>query len=143
MIRPGISAAVRRTVRERAKGFCEYCRSQDTCGASPFNVEHIFPAKFGGTDEIANLAYACNGCNGHKSTKTEAFDPNFEQNSPIFNPREQIWEDHFSWDSTATLLIGKTSVGRATILALKMNRAPLVILRKGMVLLGIHPPKTG
>jgi len=103
-------------------------------------VEHIVPVSTGGTDEKDNLAYACSGCNGHKFTKSVAWDAVSEQFAPLFNPRKQVWEAHFRWDETATVIIGQTPSGRATVEALHLNRVALLNLRHGMVLLGIHPP---
>jgi hypothetical protein len=38
-------------------------------------IEHIIPLAKGGTDDETNLWLACPICNGHKSDKTEAADP--------------------------------------------------------------------
>lgn len=135
-----LPASVRRFVRTRANGYCEYCISQEDCGTGPFNIEHIIPPILGGTDKPENLAYACSGCNAYKFIKIAATDPVSEESVPLFNPRTQFWREHFCWDDTATLVLGLTPTGRATIEALKMNRSPLINLRKAMVAVGIHPP---
>jgi hypothetical protein len=140
MSKAHLPVPIRRFVRTRANGYCEYCLSHEDCGTGPFNMEHIIPPILGGTDEAENLAYACSGCNGHKFTKIAATDPVSEKTVPLFNPRTQIWSEHFCWDETAAFILGITSTGRATIQTLKMNRLPLVNLRKAMVALGIHPP---
>ncbi|MFM9950686.1 MAG: HNH endonuclease [Saprospiraceae bacterium] len=103
-------------------------------------MEHIIPSSAGGSDSLDNLAYSCNGCNAHKYIKTTAQDPVSETFVQLFNPRTQGWKEHFSWDETSTVILGNTPSGRATIEALNMNREPLIVLRKAMVLLGIHPP---
>jgi HNH endonuclease len=136
-----LTSNLRQIIRTRAKGYREYCMSHDECGTSPFNIEHIFPTILNGTDDLVNLAYACSGCNGAKFIKSTAFDPISEQNWPLFNPRTQKWDEHFTWDTTLTLIIGQTPVGRATILALRLNRLQLINLRKATILFGIHPPK--
>lgn len=41
----------------------------------PFSVEHIAPRSRKGTSTAENLAFACQGCNNHKYTRTEATDP--------------------------------------------------------------------
>ena len=69
-----VSASIRAKNEERAKKLCEYSRSPLEFSPDPFSVEHIFPISKGGTDDAENLALACQGCNGYKSTKTEAFD---------------------------------------------------------------------
>lgn len=132
---------IRRFVGARAKWYCEYCKSRADCGTGPFNVEHIIPTFKGGTDDVENLAFSCHGCNGHKLIKTTAPDPVSEQTVSLFNPRTQTWNEHFCWDETSTVILGQTPTGRATVEALKLNRLPLVNLRKAMVMLGIHPPE--
>ena len=62
-------------VVERAKGCCEYCRSQVRFAMQSFSVEHIVPRSRGGKTEFENLALACQGCNNHKYTKTKGRDP--------------------------------------------------------------------
>lgn len=141
MSKKSLSNAYRIFVRTRAKGHCEYCMSRDDCSTNPFDTEHIISTAHNGTDELDNLAYACSGCNGYKFTKIEGYDTVSERFVSLFNPRTQLWNDHFFWNNTATLIVGKTPIGRATIDTLKMNRPPLINLRKAMVLLGIHPPK--
>ncbi|MBG1270944.1 hypothetical protein [Nostoc sp. WHI] len=44
----------------------------------------------------------------------------------LFNLQQQLWTYHFTWNEDATKIVGIISVGRATILALKMNRLQLI-----------------
>jgi hypothetical protein len=60
---------------------------------------------------------------------TEAADPRTHRVVPPFNPRSDVWEIHFRWSSTGTKIIGRTSSGRATIVALRMNDSFRVIAR--------------
>ncbi|HEX9929732.1 MAG TPA: HNH endonuclease signature motif containing protein [Pyrinomonadaceae bacterium] len=85
-----ISALIRKTVEERAKKLCEYCQSPLEFSSDPFSVEHIFPISKGGTDDLENLALACQGCNGHKSTKIEAFDAVSQATAIFYNPRKDM-----------------------------------------------------
>ncbi len=87
------------------------------------------------------LAYACQGCNGSKYVKTEAPDPITKIVVPLFNPRVQNWNDHFSWGKIFTIVVGITPTGRATVFALKLNRKKLVMLREALVFFGTHPPE--
>lgn len=48
----------------------------------------------------------------------------------LFNPRRQSWEGHFAWNEDYMLIIGLTSVGRATLDALHLNREETVNLRE-------------
>jgi hypothetical protein len=52
-----------------------------------------------------------------------------------------VWQEHFMWDETFTLIIGKTAVGRATVLALKLNRLQLRNLRRALIAIDEHPPE--
>jgi len=90
-----VSALTRSKVEERAKKLCEYCQSPLEFSSTPFSVEHIFPISKGGTDNIENLALACQGCNNHKSTKTEAFDTISQTTPAFYNPRNDFWNQHF------------------------------------------------
>ena len=66
MTKPQISSQLRRSVTERAKGCCEYCRSQEMFSTQVFSIEHILPISQSGTTTFDNLALACQGCNNNK-----------------------------------------------------------------------------
>jgi hypothetical protein len=63
------------------------------------------------------------------------------QSVSLFNPREQRWRDHFGWSDDCTLMQGLTSIGRATIFTLQLNRADVVNLRRLLFDCGEHPPE--
>jgi hypothetical protein len=48
--------------------------------------------------------------------------------TPLFNPRTHLWEEHFRWSHDWKKLIGRTSIGRATVAALDMNAKLLALL---------------
>jgi len=129
-----------RLVAERARGVCEYCRSQARFATHSFSVEHVVPVNAGGSDELENLALACQGCNNHKYTKTVARDPVSGTLVPLFNPRLQLWRDHFLWSADFARILGTTPVGRATVEALHLNRPGLLNLRELLYAAGKHPP---
>lgn len=131
----------RRTVVERARGCCEYCRSQARFAMQPFSVEHIVPRSQSGKATLDNLALACQGCNNHKYTKTEGNDPITGDRVPLYHPRQQRWRDHFAWNESFTLIIGLTPTGRATVKALRLNREGVVNLRRILYAMGEHPPE--
>ncbi len=140
MIGSRVTRDLRRTVAERARGFCEYCRSPYRYCVAPFSVEHIRPQAKGGRHGLENLAFACLGCNGHKHAKTKAADPVTGKSVPLFHPRLQRWKDHFVWSGDFTLIIGQTPTGRATVEALQLNREGSVNLRSLLFAAGVHPP---
>ena len=105
-----------------------------------FSIEHVVPRSKGGETALENLAFACQGCNNHKYTKTEAPDPISGQVVPLHSPRQQRWRDDFTWNEDRTLIVGLTPTGRATVDALKLNRRELVELRLLLYEAGQHPP---
>src|SRR5580704_11676762 len=117
MSEPRVSAAVARAVAGRSGHLCEYCRTRDEFSASSFCIEHIIPRAAGGSAKLENLAFACGGCNGHKSDKTMASDPATGDLVQLFNPRTEPWEIHFAWSEDTRLVVGLTPVGRATVRA--------------------------
>jgi 5-methylcytosine-specific restriction endonuclease McrA len=135
-----VTAEQRQVVLERAHGCCEYCKSQARFATQSFSIEHIIPRQLGGETTLENLALACQGCNNHKYTKTEARDPVSDNVVPLYHPRQQRWHDHFAWNDDFTLVIGLTPIGRATLKALQLNREELVNLRRVLYAMGEHPP---
>ena len=126
-----MDAELRRRVRERAHGRCEYCRMGQDFDELTFQIEHILPKKHHGSDNEDNLALACFACNNHKGTNLGGLDPQTGQLSRLFHPRKDRWEDHFEWNGA--LLLGRTSVGRATIDVLAINLAYRSALRAALI----------
>ena len=60
-----------------------------------------------------------------------------EELSLLYNPRKELWRDHFQWDGVR--LVGITTVGRATIAALVMNRPAALLIREEESYRGRHP----
>jgi hypothetical protein len=135
-----IAAELRQLIRDQANGTCEYCRSQERFSPQRFSIEHIKPYSDGGQSTQENLALSCQGCNGHKYTKQEAVDPVTGEVVALFHPRKQKWRNHFAWSADASLIVGLTPVGRATVEALRMNRIELVNLREVLYAAQKQPP---
>ena len=136
-----VSARARQIVTKRARECCEYCRSQLHFSADPYVIEHIIPRSRGGTDQLNNLAFACQGCNGLKYNKVTAEDSATGETVPLFNPRQSQWNEHFAWSDDFTLIIGLTPIGRATVEALQLNREGVINFRKVLFAVGEHPPR--
>lgn len=121
-------AAVKRLVRERAGDACEYCRLPQSW-LIPFKlqIEHILPVKHHGGDEPENLALACVYCNSHKGPNISGIDPLSTRLTPLFDPRQQMWSDHFEQHNG--VIEGKTDIGRTTVDVLNMNAEEQVKLR--------------
>lgn len=140
MSEPRVSERTRRKVIERAQGCCEYCRSQARFSPDPFSIEHIIPRSKGGQDDLENLALACQGCNNRKYVDTDAIDPVTGDLVPLFHPRLDEWSEHFAWHESLTLIVGLTSIGRASVEKLQLNRSGVVNLRHLLHEIGEHPP---
>jgi HNH endonuclease len=116
-----MTAKMRQTVAERAKGYCEYCVCSDCFSPQPFSIDHIFPKVRGGKTVLENLALICQGCNNHKYDKVEGLDAESKEMTSLYHPRQQVWSEHFTWNDDYQKMIGLTATGRATIEALKLN----------------------
>jgi hypothetical protein len=140
MSKQTLSKKLKQTVAERANHCCEYCLSQARFATQAFSVEHIKPLSQGGSLlSLDNLALACQGCNAHKYTKTEAYDPVTQQIANLYHPRQQRWCEHFQWNCDFSLVIGISPTGRATVDALHLNRDGLVNLRRILYQAGNYP----
>lgn len=134
------SQSLRHQVAARAHHCCEYCHTCARINGGPLVIDHIQPESKGGQTSLDNLALACTRCNLHKATRTHYLDPSSGQQVALFNPRQDTWEIHFSWDDSNVKLIGLTSHGRATIIALNMNDPAILLARRLWVMGGWHPP---
>jgi hypothetical protein len=135
-----INPELRRLVIERARGCCEYCRSQSSYATHVFSVEHILARARGGPTTLDNLALACQGCNNHKYDKSDGVDPVNGRRAPLYHPRRDRWAEHFAWSDDSTLIVGLTPTGRATVETLRLNRSGVVNLRRLLAARGEHPP---
>jgi hypothetical protein len=126
-------------VFQRAGGRCEYCHCPAEYCPDPFSVDHVVPQAAGGTNQLANLALSCLGCNNLKHTFTDGVDPITGEMARLYHPREDSWHEHFVWSEDRCSLIGISAIGRATISRLRLNRAGVVNLRALLVARGEHP----
>lgn len=116
-----IAKEVRQRVRERAKFLCEYCHSSEFASAARFEIDHLQPRSRGGSDEIENLALACQRCNGYRYNFVEGVDPESQATVALFNPRSEVWNNHFCWTDGGVRIRGETPTGRATCDRLDLN----------------------
>lgn len=139
-----VSTLSRRIVRERAQLRCEYCHADERWQFIRFTIDHIIPLSVGGSDEIDNLALACRNCNERRGNRIEGYDLETKQTALIFNPRQDLWADHFAWDATRLRVVGRTLTGRATIELLDLNDdrhdSAVLRIRQRDIADGYHPP---
>jgi len=137
---PRLPRGVRQRAVERAGGCCEHGLLPRDVHPGPFEVDHVIPRAKGGTDASANLAFSCPRCNLSKWTYTDGIDPETGVPVALFNPRSDVWAEHFRWNPRQPwILEGRTHIGRATVSRLDMNNRRSQRLRECLFLLGLHP----
>jgi hypothetical protein len=132
-----VPAALRALVRERARGRCEYCLLHEDDAWVNHEPDHIVAAKHRGRTEEANLAWTCLTCNRHKGTDVASIHDQTERVVRLFHPRRDRWTRHFRLKGA--LLVGRTPVGRVTVLLLKINRKDRVRMRRALIAAGCYP----
>jgi len=135
-----IPKALRRRVTEQARHRCGYCLTTELLIGAPMEIEHIIPLASGGQTAESNLWLACSLCNQYKGIRVVVPDPFTDEYVPVFNPRQQAWNEHFIWSTDFERIIGRTAIGRATVAALHLNRPLLMRSRRVWVAAGLHPP---
>ena len=129
--------ALRQIVSDRAKGKCEYCRLDQDFSIYSHEVDHIIAVKHGGKTIVENLALSCLPCNRHKGSDFATFDPLSGEIIQLFNPRTQIWSEHFRLDNGQ--IFGITATGRATVFLLKLNEPNRLQIRQVLMAQGLYP----
>ena len=89
----------------------------------------------GGETDKDNLALSCMRCNRFKGPNVGSFDPESGNLVPLFNPRKQIWTDHFKIENA--FIIPLTAEARVTVKILRLNDEDRVAERKCMVEAGL------
>ncbi len=123
-----MDARQREAVRQRAGGRCEYCHMPQSALAVRFHCEHVRAKQHHGGDELANLSFCCRQCNLFKGPNQAAYDPQTDELVSLFNPRADLWDEHFKVEDA--LITGITPKGRATVELLEMNRPEYIQLRE-------------
>lgn len=147
---------VRTVVQARARDACEYCLMP---ALSQFHVDHIIPRRRwqaylqgsllskpkpteASVDHLENFAWSCAFCNTSKGDRVAG--RHGQQSYPLFHPRRDRWNQHFTLTSDHFLIEGLTDIGRATVRALAFNSSrqngPLVI-RHHALMRGMYPPE--
>ncbi len=122
-----VSAALRRSVIEISQGKCEYCTLHQDFSIYTHEIDHVIVMKHGGRTVMENLALSCLSCNRHKGSDLTSFDPGTGDVSRLFDPRSQVWAEHFELDRGR--IRGLSAIGRTTVMLLKFN-IPTVVLNR-------------
>jgi hypothetical protein len=130
-----IPVSLSRLVRDRAAGRCEYCRLPQAATSVPFEIDHIISRKHHGPTIASNLANTCWYCNSFKGSDLSGLDPLTGKLTRLFHPRRHKWSHHFR--DVGPLLIGRTAIGRTTIIVLQINCEEAVTLRESLIAEGL------
>ena len=135
-----IPRSIARRVRQQARSRCGYCLCSELLLGTRLEFEHLIALAAEGRTIEENLWLACRRCNGCKGIQVRARDPQTGETVALFNPRQQAWDEHFSWSADGTMINGRTACGRATVEALKLNSPEIVATRRRWVSVGWWPP---
>jgi hypothetical protein len=131
-----VQAALRRLVCVRARYRCEYCLAPESLCFLSHQVDHIVAEKHGGLTEAENLALSCIACNQAKGSDLCSIDPKDGKLVPLFNPRTDLWPDHF--EISGCLILPKTDIGRVTAKLLQFNAPQQVVEREAFLASGLY-----
>lgn len=135
-----IPTELRQFVGERANFCCEYCLVPQFATLHKHEPDHIIPRQHGGETESDNLALSCMRCNRYKGPNIGSFDPQSGDLVPFYNPRSQIWQEHFTLEYG--LIHPLTPEARVTIKILHMNSSERVVERQRLQEVGFYPPNS-
>ena len=116
---------------------CEYCRLAEAVSFYTFHIEHIKSIKHGGLSILFNLAYCCPDCNFFKGTDLGTFVNSDTNLVRFFNPRKDIWEEHFELQNGS--IYGITEIGITTERIFKFNDIERLIFRRQLISLDLYP----
>lgn len=132
-----INTELRRQVIERAGNCCEYCRLSQEDNTFSFQIDHVIAEKHDGETALDNLSLACPNCNVYKGSDIASIDRETRQLTPLFNPRQQRWDQHFRLNNA--VIEPLTPEGRVTVRLLRLNLSQHVNERRGLLNLGRYP----
>jgi hypothetical protein len=131
-----ISAELRQTVADRAKGLCEYCLIAEADTFYGCEVDHIISIKHGGSTAPDNLAYACALCNRAKGSDVGSIATSGEF-TRFFDPRTDRWSEHFRLEGSA--IHSLTPDGEVTARIFGFNDSARLHEREELLRFGKYP----
>lgn len=132
-----VNAELRRLVIARANRHCEYCLIHEEDTYLGCQVDHIIAEKHGGLTVAGNLSHCCTFCNRCKGTDIGSIAPSTGEFTRFFDPRKDLWADHFALDGV--IIRPLTSVGEATATILQFNQPERIFERETLRNMGRYP----
>ncbi len=133
-----MARSLRKRIWDRARGRCQYCQLPQAGTTLPFEIDHIRARKHHGVTTINNTCLAYAYCNSAKGTNAAGYDPDTGVLVPLFNPRLDAWENHFTWNGP--MLLGTSPIARATIDVLRINDPVRIAHRRLLIIAGQFGP---
>jgi hypothetical protein len=100
-------------------------------------VDHIISEKHGGQTGADNLAYACAFCNRSKGSDVGSIVQRTGAFVRFFNPRTDLWADHFALDGVTIMTL--SDMGDVTARILDFNNGERLLERQTLQTLGRYP----
>jgi len=132
-----ITEQLRREVTERAHNCCEYCLLSQSDIFFIFEMDHIISEKHEGETTLENLCLSCPECNRFKGGDIGSIDRVTGQLTPLFNPRTQMWSEHFHLNDA--IIEPLSPEGRVTVFLLRLNLPERVADRQLFLNAGSYP----
>lgn len=132
-----IPEKIRLAVAKRAGFRCEYCLIHEADLVVGAHIDHIISIKHGGSSMLQNLAYSCLVCNVNKGSDIATMLLPSENPIRFFNPRKDVWADHFELSNGS--ILPKSEIGRATVKILDFNALERVLRRRLLTLSRRYP----
>lgn len=133
-----VSNELRQLVAARADFRCEYCLMPQSASLRKHEPDHIVPFQHDGKTVADNLALACWRCNRNKGPNIGSFDPQTGALVQFFNPRRQMWEEHF--DLIGGFIRPLTPEARVTVKILRINSEDRLAERDALIEAGLFEP---
>ena len=119
-----IRAKAKRIVRSVYAFRCGYCGVTEAQAGSELTFDHFRPQSQTGTDEIANLVYACHACNEFKGEYWSQ-----DSSTRLLHPLTDDLALHMTEEADGRLR-SLTALGEVYISRLQLNRSALVENRR-------------
>lgn len=130
-----IPERIRKEVAKRANNRCEYCKLPQLPIQLKHEPDHIISRKHDGETTLENLALACFDCNRHKGTDVASYDDLTGNLTAFFNPRTQVWTEHFQMQNAE--IVGLTPEARVVVKILQLNSEERIEQRQMLIDLGV------